>query len=227
MSPAYTGYIVSDICDTLFYANTTFDFIRFCIRKQKIPAKTIRIYQLFQSRKSPFFYALALLQKISGKDHLKARALKLFKGVSTKEMEQWAEEFYAEDLSNLKIRQTHELLSRFDNEKIILASSTIEPVALIISKKLSANHYVATSLEIKDNVYTGRIQCDLTGEKTKAVEAIIPHSEIISVAMSDNHTDRLLLEKAIQKIAICYKKSDVQFWKKMPGVTILMVSKKH
>ncbi|WP_018630776.1 HAD family hydrolase [Niabella aurantiaca] len=227
MHPTNSGYIVSDICDTLFYSNTTFDFISFCIRKKKVPTLKIASYRLFLSKTSPFFYCLAVLQKIRGKDYLKARALKIFKGVPIEKMEQWTEEFYTEILRHSKIQETHTLLNRFDPEKIILASSTIEPVAKLISKKLPAGRYVATSLEIKGNVYTGKIRREISARKMKAIEEITAPSEMIHMAISDNHTDRQLLETAIEKIAICYKKSDILFWKKIPGITILTLSRKH
>jgi phosphoserine phosphatase len=217
---------VSDICDTLFYSNTTFDFIRFCAEKGWLGNKGKRTWRTFLRRQSLPFWALAVLNKVTGADLHKKVAVGLLKGHNVTEVSGWAAQFYQEYLAPRKVAQTFAVLQQLAGDTLlVLASSSIEPVVAEVAKAVGASQYVATTLETSEGVYTGRIEQELTGKKTDALKELLQRGIPVAV-LSDNTTDRALMELAENGYAICYNDVQRKFWSTVPRINLLDVKSK-
>ena len=93
---------VFDVCDTLFYSNTTFDFLHFVLAQRGTAAQRATLRAL-TARWSPLFVGLVVWQKITGGDPVKAAALGLLKGISKEELYALGRRFVAEFLPARRI----------------------------------------------------------------------------------------------------------------------------
>lgn len=225
MQETSTRYVVSDICDTLFFSNTTFDFIRYCAAQGLLGASGRRRWSLLLRRQSPLFWVLAVGNKLLKKDLHKAAAAALLAGYDPAIVESWAGAFYRDYLVPRKIPQAFALLEELGgSSEPVLASSSIEPVVAQIAKALHIRHYVATTLEVRNGKYTGRIALDLTGRKQEALTRLLQlDRDSLAAVLSDNTTDRSLMELARKGYAICYNDRQRQFWGSVPEITLVKV----
>jgi phosphoserine phosphatase len=215
--------VVVDICNTLFDSNTTFDFIDYCVRTKRIKSRVF-FYHLGIKRFSPFFWFLVVLQKIFRHDYHKSLAVSLLAHQTIEDVNSWASQFYKEFLAFRSIHKTTHLLKTVDLKQVILASSTIEPVAKVIALEMGIEDFVSTELEVSDGRYTGRIKNELSGKKFEAIRKKLGDADfMIDVVLTDNFNDRDLMLGSSRKYAVCYNKRQVAFWKQIPGVEILAV----
>ncbi len=213
--------VISDICNTLFDSNTTFDFIRFCINENKIRKKRIS-YVISTSRLSPLFWLFVIYQKFSKKDLIKQKAVLLFKGCKEEELNLWAEEFYEQFLTNHLMHQIWDIFKSYPDNMQFLASSTLSPIANVIAKKNGVPFYVASEMEIDKGIYTGRISNDITGKKAAAIRHLTGSGHLNILAMiTDNSSDKELMLMAENKFAVCYSRMQEKFWNKIPGTRII------
>jgi Phosphoserine phosphatase len=214
--------IVADICNTLYDSNTTFDFVRYCLDTGRL--KKSLLHKISGARNAPLFWPLLVLQKLTGKDYHKQIAVSLFKGKKVEEVEEWTKSFYDNFLSKKIIPQTNELLKSFGKEQIVLASSTIEPVARIIASRLGLQNYVATALEVSSGRYTGKILSELSGRKLEALkEKFMKDGRKLAVVISDNFSDKDLMLSSEKKYAVCYNEKQATFWKKIEDINIVKI----
>lgn len=217
--------VVFDICNTLYDSNTTFDFIKYCIVKKKINANLLS-YNLITSKASPKFWFLFIYGRLTHIDYHKRAVVSLLKGVMVKDLKQWAMEFY-DDFLIYKIQQRAlDILNENRNQEIVIASSTIHPIAQVIAKKLGIQNYVATQLEILDGICTGRIKYEISGSKyDELIKNFHSYKLKISLVLTDNFSDIDLVSEAKEKIAICYNLKQFRFWKRYPEVKILKIER--
>lgn len=214
-------FVVSDICDTLFYSNTTFDFIKYCLNKDAFTQKKYR-YNLFLKRNSPLFWLLAIAGKVTGADLHKQFAVSLFKGLTENELNIFAEGFYNEYLVPRKIKPTFQKISQFQGKELVLASASIAPVVKAIAQALGAKYYVATEVEFKNGICTGKMLEELSGKKAAHLhQKLNIKSENIFAVLSDNFTDKGLLRIAREKYAICYNETQVEYWQDVPEINLI------
>ena len=110
--------ILVDICWTLFYSNTTYDFLR--IKGNRLNS---------------------LLYKFFGCDLVRCRAIRKFNALSRDEQRALAERFYAEYLVPRKI---DEVWRRIKGRDIILVSQTMDIIAQVVAEHTGAKAYFAT-----------------------------------------------------------------------------------
>jgi phosphoserine phosphatase len=217
--------VVVDICNTLFDSNTTFDFIDYCVRTKRIK-RGVLFYHWGVKRLSPFFWFLLILHKAFRHDYHKSLAVSLLAHQSIEDVSSWASQFYREFLALRSIHQTADVLKSFDSKQVILASSTIEPVAKVIAFEMGIENFVSTELEVSEGRYTGRIKNELSGNKLEAIQKKLGNADfMIDVVLTDNFSDRELMIGSLRKYAVCYNKRQVAFWSEIPGVKILTVDK--
>lgn len=201
---------VFDICDTLYFSNTTFDFIDFYLKKSGSSFKSF-VLGLIRNKYSPLFIVLYLLSKISGKDLPKYFALKLLKGSSTEELENVAKVFYQEYLTERRIFITHEILqeAQSQNFQVILLSSTLDPVARVIAENLHVD-FESSELEQKDDFFTGRLKSDITGKKHHLLKENSGSAGYTVV--TDNFTDYELVKGATNRYVVIHDKKAESHW---------------
>ncbi len=110
--------ILVDICWTLFYSNTTYDFLH--IRGNK-----------FNS----------LIYKLFGIDLVRSRAIRSFEQLPADEQQARAERFYTDYLEPRKISPVWQMI---DGRNIVLVSQTMDIIAKTVAKHIGATTYHAT-----------------------------------------------------------------------------------
>lgn len=209
------GYAVFDICDTLYFSNTTHDFVRFCIGKDGTWTNRA-IYRIFNDSRSPLRYMLLALSRGFSVDLHKKINVYLLGGVPKKVLAQSAEMFVREYLSNREIPEAHRLLrdSQQRGLTVVLCSSSIEPVVEAVASSLNLSWVAASSLDYRDGVFTGRIRSEIAGQKlNELVKRGI--AENLALAVSDNLSDEALLLSANEAIAIAYSEGKRRHWERL------------
>ena len=202
---------VFDVCDTLYYSNTTHDFIRFVAKEAAGPARR-SAFKMLDHQLSPLRYLLVGVGLITGRDVFKMLSVAILKGMKDEEVRRVAERFVDEFLEMRKVPQTHKLIeqSARDGLRIVLCSSSIEPVVAAVAKRLGVRDFVCATLETESGRYTGRIQEDPTGKKLSVLRRI--SNLKIDCAVSDNLSDLELLSAARRGIAVTHNERKRRFW---------------
>ncbi len=200
--------LVSDVCDTLFYSNTTFDFIRFVVSKQNVFKRAL--FHLVNEKWSPLFYLIAIFSRIIDSDISKYLSIYFLKGLTYAKATRLANSFYDEFLMKRKIIPVFELIERVKNDaELILASSSIDVVVKVIAERNNMK-YVASVLEVKKDILTGRILIELRGKKHIALQPYLQEVEL--TVITDNQTDWALANLATHRFIVASKKSEESFW---------------
>ncbi len=206
---------VFDVCDTLFYSNTTFDFIRFALERGQ-QGGSLRLLSLLSVRWSPLFLGLSVWQKLRGGDPIKTAALRLLKGFSRARLYQLGEEFAADFLEPLKLTRPHQLLAELGAQpggRTVLISASLDPVIAAIARRLGTE-FKSSELEYDaQGNCLGRLRRDLTGQKLVALSELLAGAERPALTVvTDNFTDRELVKAAAQRHVVVHRPGAKQFW---------------
>lgn len=203
--------VVFDVCDTLFHCNTTYRFIEYVLRSGQHGLKWL-LYRLYFRRWSPVTMFLRLIDRVSQNDWSKALAVGLLRDFGRDELYRLGLSFYRESLDRQKLTETHRLLesARSEGKRIILASSSIDPVVSAIADQLRVE-FVSTELEYRDGVGTGRIKLELAGRKPDALAArgIEPRTYDV---VTDNIGDQQLVAQASHAYVVVSGQRDEAKW---------------
>jgi len=206
---------VSDVCGTLFYENTTIGFIRFYI--QKSSKIKFLFFLILTSNLSPVFWSFKLLEYFFlNKRYLFKKLIVLFlRGEKNNNIRQFAKLYIDTLFKKKKVKIVWDYLDKYkkSNFRIILASGSIEPVIKEISKRIKAD-YVSSSLEIKNNKFTGYMLSDISKNKINNLKLIGIDSSAVNFFISDNFEDLDLIKNAKKGIAISNTSNSLKFWKK-------------
>ena len=203
--------IVFDVCNTLFYSNTTLDFIEFVLRNNKT---NLRLFLFFFINKkvSPLFWILLVVEKCAVDNLIRNLSITLLKGISKKQIYDFGKRFVKEYLPSKAIPQVHDMLRQAIGAKaeVYLISDSLDPVIRPLAGNFFLN-YMAGELEFRDESFTGRLKP--FKEKLKSVNKMREAAGYKRVtAISDNKSDRQLLETVDAGYAIVHKKRDRTFW---------------
>ncbi len=195
---------VFDVCDTLYYSNTTHDFVRFVMASEQLSVAKLAFLTV-NSRILPFRYALIAYGVYTGNDLLKHYNVSRLKGKTRRELELLSRKFVGEFLAHRPISKTQELFRTLQEAKtqMVLCSSSIEPVVGAVAQHLGVSDYLATKLEYNADSFTGKIAEDITGKKLDAIEQA-GFGGRLTVAVSDNWSDKDLLLAADHGIVVSY-----------------------
>ncbi|WP_210466231.1 HAD family hydrolase [Rufibacter roseolus] len=216
---------VFDICDTLFYSNTTFDFIKFVLEEKKMVSKC-RLFDLYTKRKSPFFLSLYLLQKLTKVDWPKKLCLKLLAGITKEELYLLGEAFENQFLVSRMIAETHQMLERLKEagKSIVLISASIDPVVAAIASKLKVEYRCSELHYNSRNKFTGNLSREMTGQKLIELRRMLSRHDAPFAVATDNFSDRSLVEAACQRYVVVYNTKAVQFWQGLDAQFIKLSS---
>lgn len=187
-----------DICGTLFYSNTTFDFLDYYIKDPKY-------IRLRKKMKNPIFLKTNnIIYRIFKYDYFRSNAISYLKGIRKDTLKEMAEEFYDSYLSKRKNEKIWNIIASIEEQKIpiILISGTISPIAEIVANDMNCLE-ISSPLEFKNNICTGKIKKDNLRNKAKALKEknINPP---YSIVITDNIADSKLFKHAKECIIICY-----------------------
>lgn len=203
---------VFDVCDTLYYSNTTHDFIRYIHSGRR--GKRKAGFQLLNHRFSPLRPALVGFGILTGNDVFRKANIGLLKGMGVAESLALAREFVREFLGRKKIEQTHGLVREFQGKgfDVVICSSSIEPVVRAVAEELGIEEFYSAELEFSGGRLTGRLAHDPTGRKLESLAKYRGNARI-ELAVSDNLSDASLLRAAKRGIAVVHRADKRRFWK--------------
>lgn len=199
--------VLIDIDGTLFDSNSTFDFL------DSLPHGTW--YGVYRRLSSTLLGRI--VNKLSiilfHKDLVRIIGVGCLKDFSKKKLIFWGEKFYDDFLV---CRKNEEIFSVLEEEKnkgnrIILVSATLDFLSEIISRRLGISEVIATELHYKNEICQGLIAKDRLGHK---FEALLEFgvSFPVSLTVTDNVTDDILLSKSHRQIIVFYPK-EIKRWK--------------
>jgi phosphoserine phosphatase len=214
MSGPVAETFVVDVCGTLVWEDTTIGLLRYHL--DRAPERRWRAVclKLLVSRSSPLFWIFVALERLLRLHVLKHVLVRLLKGDSTQDLEQSAQE-YAHML--WRERRVPAVWSAIQDAaaggRVVLASASLEPVVRNLASLLSAR-YVASSLDVRHGVLTGRYGTDITGDKIRALreQHAVDVTEGGCCVISDNWSDRLLLSHAAHAVVVLHRASHRSRW---------------
>jgi phosphoserine phosphatase len=209
-----------DLCGTLVRGDTTIGFVRYHLGKQ--PGMRRTLCRAMTAQYSPLRLIFVLLERLSGRHLFKHWVVSLLAGTTLEKLENSAKEYAAFLLKERRLPEVWQLLSeKKRGDLVIIASASLEPVVRQIAQQMQVCH-VASVLEECGGVLTGRYAIDITGEKEQAIKRkyqgvlVCPPMRVIS----DNLSDRLLLEMADEPYVILHRPSHRHRWAGMKAVFI-------
>ena len=182
-------YTLVDVCWTLFYSNTTFDFLDFAVKDERY----IRLRQIGKSWLGRKMNLLAY--KLTHVDKERARCLQYLKGKSQTELQALAEQFYQEYLLPRRIEPVWQEL---DGKRLVIVSGTLDIIAQTVARHLGAEAYHATEMVYHDNLFTGMFRDFLLGKAD-----VLPQYSDFDI-ITDNLTDIDLVRHARNATIITY-----------------------
>jgi phosphoserine phosphatase len=180
------------------------------------------MFRFMTARYSPIRVTFALLERVTGRQFLKHLVVRLLTGTPVEQLEESASEYAGWLLQERRIPQVWEVLSeRQQSDCIILASASLEPVVRQLAIRMEVR-YVASALEDRDGVLTGRYALDITGNKEQACRKKykVTRNSVPKLVISDNLSDRPLLEKAAEAYVVLHRPSHRQRWAGLQAVFI-------
>ncbi|MBB3107743.1 hypothetical protein FHS24_002275 [Psychrobacter luti] len=205
---------ITDVCGTLVYDDTTLCLLRVHFSQQPERQWRLPMLRALTAHLSPFRLGIAVIERLTGKHVLKHLLVRMLKDDTVSSLELNAEVYAQWLLDNRKVPAVWNVVTPAIKDKhIILASASLQPIVSALAKQLGVR-FVASELESKDGVLTGRYKRDLTGLKSRALSNLIGIDLIDSSydAISDNLTDRELLSGARRAYVVLHKASHKERW---------------
>jgi phosphoserine phosphatase len=162
---------------------------------------------------SPLYYFLAIAGKVLKKDIIRACALKLLSGKKFEDVMELAEKFYSEALLGKCNNHILDFVNKQKDHYVgFLVSSSIHPVVKIIADH-NGFQFLASTLEMKDGLITGKLTDDLTGRKHKVVRELMEkHKATRLIVVTDNHSDFDLVKMADERHVVIKSEAQKNFW---------------
>jgi phosphoserine phosphatase len=210
--------VVFDLCNTLYYSNTTFDFIGYVLSQNDFSLK-FRIFNLIYKKYSPISILLLVIEKFWIGNLIRNLAVRLLSGLPKGELYLNGERFLKEFLSHREIHEIHGMLrkAQASEANVYLISDSLEPVVRAVAKELGVP-YIAIEMQFYDGYSTGRLE--KVKQKLDWVSEI--NYEKLTV-ISDNKTDRELLEEADNGYAIIHDEKDNRYWNRFQNIKPIIV----
>ena len=216
-------YVV-DVCGTLVRDDTTIGLVRHHLARDGDRRIRYRLFRAMTARRSPVRLAFAVLEKLTGQHLLKHAVVRLLAGDRVESLNQSATEYAARLLAQRRVASVWPLIdSPVEARRVILASASLEPVVAALASTMGAR-YVASGLRQQAGILTGLYASDLTGRKEQALTEKYGHDVLAGqvCAISDNFSDRPLLEKAVKAYVVLHSESHRQRWQGL-NATFLQV----
>lgn len=206
--------LVVDVCGTLVRDDTTLGLLRYHFSRSQNQPWRGHVLRLLSARMSPARWAFVVLEKITGRHWLKHLLVRLLAGDSASELDASGVAYAKELLNHRRVAPVWRLVDQaVSPDQVILASASLEPVVKALAEVIRAR-YVASTLEVRAGVLTGRYIEDLTGCKEEAITQKFGANVIKQpfVAISDNLSDRPLLAKACHAFVVLHRESHRVRW---------------
>jgi phosphoserine phosphatase len=206
-------YVV-DVCGTLVRDDTSLGLLRHHFARDARRRVRYLFYKIITAHCSPLWLSFAIAEKLTGRHLFKHLVVRLLAGDKVAALNQSAAEYAALLLAERCVPSVWRMLEApLHYGRVVLASASLEPVVASLASAIGARH-VASTLEHQNGVLTGRYAVDLTGRKEQALIEKYGQSVLAGrvCAISDNCSDRSLLEKAAQAYVVLHRASHRQRW---------------
>lgn len=168
--------LLVDVCDTLYRANTTFDFMAW--RHRDDPS----MQHLLNARRHLWH---RLNYRLTGNDRIRTRVIARLAGAEATLLAEQGRQFIA---TIPRIEETWKLITTYRNDgyRVVLLSSSLDCVVSAVAAHLDADWH-ASELSYDDQRCTGLLASDLLHRKH---EVIAKHyAADNTVMLTDNRTD--------------------------------------
>lgn len=211
--------VLFDICGTLFFSNTSFDFLDSIIK-----VKSYKYFRYF-SRTLLARIVNKIFISIFNKDLIRSIAVHYIKGLNKIELKAYANDFYDNFLYSNKIKESFDKIEyyrKLPDTIVILASATFDFIAETVAEKLNIPFYFGSELSYDSNdVFEGCIKKDRLGHKYQAVLDMgikPPFDKVIT----DNITDLDIINKSKSVDLIIYPWTEKKWLKKKKLVVAII-----
>ena len=212
-------YLV-DVCGTLVRDDTTLGLLRHHFAQtQKRPLRNVAL-RLMTASWSPARLCFFVLEHLTGRHILKRVLIKLLAGEPADALAQSALQYSVYLLKERRVASVWHLIEKAASEgRVLLTSASLEPIVACLADKIGAG-YVASRLEQRGGVLTGRYAEDLTGRKEQAIVEKYGADALAGgvCAISDNFSDRVLLEKASAPYVVLHRKAHARRWRGVAAI---------
>jgi phosphoserine phosphatase len=214
------GLAVFDLCGTLVTENTTYGFLQYYFRRRNGTRHVaIRFLRSLAGKAVSRLLSMALRKR----GDVRRWSVGLLRGETVVEVELAAADYAREGLAPLWRPEVLETLheARESGQCVVIASASLHPVANAVARELGLNHVFATTLEVIDGRFTGRLSVDLQGAKAQALVEAFPQVQI-ALVVTDNLDDCDLVRAAHTAIVLS-RRRHFAWWRKRFGSTIRLV----
>lgn len=211
--PAIDTYVV-DVCGTLVREDTTLGLVRHHLSRSRHRRMRYRFFQALTARRSPVRLGLILAEKLSSRHLLKHLAIRLLADDSLEALNRSAADYAQALLSRKRVGSVWPLLEApLKSGRVVLASASLEPVVSALATAVGAG-YVASALQQRDGVLTGRYARDLTGQKERALAEKFGPSLLAGrmCVITDNLSDRRLVARATRAYVVLHAAAHRARW---------------
>lgn len=193
--------VVFDVCDTLYAANTTVEFLRFLAGRDH--PRLSALIDRWSNRNHPLFWIGALAHRLAGLDLARHRMLAGLRGIDRRTLAAEAEAFVSGPLGQIKNETVHSRLEahRAQGDRILLVSNGLDPVIGAIAHSLDVE-WLSSRLAFEGDCCLGHLSLDLTGCKAAALSKTTDDVVLPITVYTDNRTDRDLIDRAEHAVII-------------------------
>jgi len=198
---------IFDVCGTLYYSNTSFDFLRYYFEERG--NKKYLLYQKFISL-FPVKAMNYLLFRYLKTDLIRKFAVEFLKDEGISDLKASARSFYENYLRKREISETIQLIEELkETHDVILLSASFDFIVEYIASQFGID-YIASSLAYSNDLCLGRYSRDLLYFKKEAFLEIYNNYNSL-VVVTDNPTDLALIRMADHAIVLS-KQNNIPFW---------------
>ncbi len=184
------SYVFFDLDKTLITKNS-YEIVLNVLRRRRVISFSKFLYYRF------FLFIRSNIDK-----KMKTLA-KVFEGVDMNRLDKVMKAFIFTEFDNIKNIKAVEELEKHNtrDKKIVLVTTSFEPIAKYAAKFFHISEYGSTKLEIKNGKYTGKILGTINYKEEK-VNRLNKYNFEGSFAYSDHNSDIPLLKKATYRYAV-------------------------
>lgn len=188
--------VLFDVCNTLYDANTTFEFVRY-VRGDSRWFRALD--RTLAHRGSPLYWAQAVLYRLGGVDLPRRAMVACLGGMERDLLRQAARDYVAGPLAAAGIGETQARLRQHAQagDRVVLVSTSLDVVVAAIADALGVE-WRASRLAFRGATCAGRLETDLTGRKLETARELGAGQDPapMLVVYTDNLSDRPLVEAA-------------------------------
>ena len=181
-----------DVDNTIVDGYTQKYFIHYLFKEKYINSTT-----LFLSYIWFFLYKLGIVKDVSRAVNF---YIKFVRGFSRDKLNNIIKTFFDVYIKNIIYKEFKQLIEKYKIEgaKVVLVSTSLEPIVKAIADFLDVNDYIATKLKLENSLYTGLVEGSVvTGDKklelVKHLLSTYEHTNIETYFYSDHLSDIDLL----------------------------------